>query len=108
VPFVQSTSARNRWDRSAQHCGEYAIPCHSQADPLDETAEHLPESSVEILGHSVGGITYRRHAHRAPLAFKAIIPLPQLTAFLALIHGHDRKRTRCACRPTAAQPTGAH
>ena len=32
---------------------------------------HLPESSVEILGHSVGGITYRHYAHRAPLAFKA-------------------------------------
>jgi integrase len=28
--------------------------------------EHLPESSVEILGHSVGGITYRHYAHRAP------------------------------------------
>jgi hypothetical protein len=27
--------------------------------------EHLPESSVEILGHSVGGITYRHYAHRA-------------------------------------------
>src|SRR5215469_5126220 len=32
--------------------------------------EHLPESSVEILGHSVGGITYRHYAHRALLAFK--------------------------------------
>jgi triacylglycerol esterase/lipase EstA (alpha/beta hydrolase family) len=30
--------------------------------------EHVPESSVEILGHSVGGITYRHYAHRAPLA----------------------------------------
>ena len=28
--------------------------------------EHVPESSVEILGHSVGGITYRHYAHRAP------------------------------------------
>ena len=26
--------------------------------------EHMPESSVEILGHSVGGITYRHYAHR--------------------------------------------
>ena len=26
--------------------------------------EHVPESSVEILGHSVGGITYRHYAHR--------------------------------------------
>ncbi len=35
--------------------------------------EHVPESSVEILGHSAGGITYRHYAHRAPLAFKAIL-----------------------------------
>ena len=27
---------------------------------------HVPESSVEILGHSVGEITYRRYAHRGP------------------------------------------
>ena len=26
--------------------------------------EHMPESSVEILGQSVGGITYRHYAHR--------------------------------------------
>src|SRR5438477_9272917 len=51
--------------------------------------EHLPESSVEIPGHSVGGITYRHYAHRAPLAFKAIMTLPQPTAFSALIHGHE-------------------
>ena len=38
--------------------------------------EHVPESSIEILGHSVGGITYRHYAHRAPLAFKAITTLP--------------------------------
>jgi pimeloyl-ACP methyl ester carboxylesterase len=31
--------------------------------------EHLPESSIEIFGHSVGGITCRHYAHRAPLAF---------------------------------------
>ena len=23
--------------------------------------EHMPESAIEILGHSVGGITYRRY-----------------------------------------------
>ena len=44
--------------------------------------EHVPESSIEILGHSVGGITYRHYAHRAPLAFKAIMTLPQPPAFL--------------------------
>ncbi len=31
--------------------------------------EHVPDSSTEILGHSVGGITYRHYAHRDPLAF---------------------------------------
>ena len=35
--------------------------------------EHVPESSVEILGHSVGGITYRHDARRVPLAFRAIM-----------------------------------
>jgi integrase len=62
--------------------------------------EHLPESSVEILGHSVGGITYRHYAHRAPLAFKAIMSIPQPTAFLALIHGHDGE-CPCCRRPFA-------
>ncbi len=56
--------------------------------------EHLPESSVEILGHSVGGITYRHYAHRAPLAFTAIMTIPQPTAFSALLHGHDGE---CPC-----------
>jgi integrase len=56
--------------------------------------EHLPESSVEILGHSVGGITYRHYAHRAPLAFKAIMTLPQPTAFSALMKGFDGE---CPC-----------
>ncbi len=41
--------------------------------------EHVPESSIEILGHSVRGITYRHYAHRAPLAFKAKMTLPQPT-----------------------------
>ena len=62
--------------------------------------EHLPESSVEILGHSVGGITYRHYAHRAPLAFKAIMTIPQPTAFSALLHGHDGE-CPCCRRPYA-------
>jgi integrase len=62
--------------------------------------EHMPESSVEILGHSVGGITYRHYAHRAPLAFKAIMTIPQPTAFSALIHGHDGE-CPCCRRPFA-------
>jgi hypothetical protein len=56
--------------------------------------EHVPESSVEILGHSVGGITYRHYAHRAPLAFRAIMTLPQPTAFSALVRGYDGE---CPC-----------
>ena len=62
--------------------------------------EHMPESSVEILGHSVGGITYRHYAHRAPLAFKAITTLPQPTAFSALAKGLDGK-CPCCRRPFA-------
>ena len=49
--------------------------------------EHVPESSVEILGHSAEGITYRHYAHRAPLAFKAILSFPQPTAFKTLARG---------------------
>jgi alpha/beta superfamily hydrolase len=56
--------------------------------------EHMPESSVEILGHSVGGITYRHYAHRAPLAFKAIMALPQPTAFFSLLRGCEGE---CPC-----------
>jgi hypothetical protein len=56
--------------------------------------EHMPESSIEILGHSVGGVTYRHYAHRDPLAFKAIMTLPQPTAFNALVHGFDGE---CPC-----------
>ena len=62
--------------------------------------EHMPESSIEILGHSVRGITYRHYAHRAPLAFKAITTLPQPSAFLALVRGFDRQ-CPCCRRPFA-------
>lgn len=55
---------------------------------------HMPESSIEILGHSVGGVTYRHYAHRDPLAYKAIMSLPQPTAFKALLHGFDGE---CPC-----------
>ena len=30
--------------------------------------ELMLESSIEVLGHTVGGIAYRHYAHRAPLA----------------------------------------
>jgi len=56
--------------------------------------EHMPESSIEILGHSVGDITYRHYAYRAPLAFKAITTLPQPSAFSALVKGFD---SQCPC-----------
>lgn len=56
--------------------------------------EHIPESSIEILGHAVGGITYRHYAHRDPLAFRAIMTIPQPSAFLALVKGHDGE---CPC-----------
>ena len=62
--------------------------------------EHMPESSIEILGHSVAGITYRHYAHRAPLAFKAIMTLPQPTAFSAMAKGFDGE-CPCCRRPFA-------
>ena len=49
----------------------------------------MPESSIEILGHSVAGVTYRHYAHRAPLAFRAIMTLPQPSAFAAMVNGFD-------------------
>jgi hypothetical protein len=48
----------------------------------------------EILGHLVGGITYRHYAHRAPLAFRAIMTLPQPSAFSAILRGGD---SECPC-----------
>ena len=56
--------------------------------------EHVPESSVEILGHSAGGVTYRHYAHRAPLAFRAIMSLPQPMAFKGMSRGFDGQ---CPC-----------
>jgi len=65
--------------------------------------EHLSESSVEILGHSVGGVTYRHYAHRAPLAFKAIMTLPQPSAFSALAKGFDGACPCCRRQFTDAE-----
>jgi hypothetical protein len=50
--------------------------------------EHVPESSVEILGHSVGGITDRHYAHRGPLAFRPIMTLPQPSGFSTFLKGN--------------------
>ena len=60
--------------------------------------EHVPESSIEILGHFVGGITCRHYAHRAPLAFRAFTTLPQPMAFMALVKGIDGE-SPCCRRP---------
>ncbi len=57
--------------------------------------EHVPESSVEILGHSAGGITYRHYAHRAPLAFRATLSLQQPSAFKSLTRGFEDRRPCC-------------
>lgn len=65
--------------------------------------EHMPESSVEILGHSAGGITYRHYAHRAPLAFRAIITLPPPSAFRTLAKGLDGQRHCCRRRFVEAE-----
>ena len=56
--------------------------------------EHMPESSIEILGHSVAGITDRHYAHRAPLACKAIMTIPQPSASNSFLKGHDGQ---CPC-----------
>ena len=66
--------------------------------------EHIPESSVEILGHSAGGVTYRHYAHRAPLAFKAIMTIPQPSAFTALARGFDGQCP--CCRRRFTDPVG--
>jgi integrase len=65
--------------------------------------QHVPESSIEILGHSVGGVTYRHYAHRAPLAFKAIMTLPQPSAFWSLVKGHEGE-CPCCRRPFVELP----
>jgi hypothetical protein len=53
---------------------------------------------------TVGGITYRHYAHRAPLAFKAIMALPQPSAVLVLIKGHDGECPCCRRRFADALP----
>lgn len=42
----------------------------------------------------VGGIIYRHYAHRAPLAFKAIMTIPQPSAFMSLVRGFE---SQCPC-----------
>jgi hypothetical protein len=66
--------------------------------------EHVPESSIEILGHSAGRITYRHYAHRAPLAFRAILSLPQPSAFKTLAQGFEGQCPCCRRSFSYAQP----
>ncbi len=60
--------------------------------------EQVPESSIKILGHSVGGVTFRRYAHRAPLAFGAI-----MSPSAAVRIWSDGQRLR---RPMSVLPSG--
>lgn len=65
---------------------------------------HVPESSIEILGHSMGGVTYRHYAHRDPLAFKAIMTIPQPAAFKALANGIEGECPCCRRRFNEREP----
>ena len=55
--------------------------------------EHLPESWIEILGHTVGGYVSPLCPWQL-LAFKAIMALPQPSAFAAMVNGFDGQ---CPC-----------
>jgi hypothetical protein len=58
------------------------------ADDLPGLAEDADRDAL------VGGITYRHYAHRASLAFRAIMTLPQPSAFSAILRGGD---SQCPC-----------
>ncbi len=65
--------------------------------------EHVPESSIEILGHSVGGVTYRHYAHRDPLAFRAITTFRSRRRSRDSAQGFDGE---CPCCRRAFEKTG--
>src|SRR5262245_32165440 len=88
LPVYWTSEIPNRMPNSSTLEGLVCKTCAIYHD------KHVPESSVEILGHSVSGITYRHSAHRAPLAFRAIMTLPQPTASSALLKGCDGE---CPC-----------
>src|SRR5947209_4035269 len=72
-----------------------AVVCRRNREPKNgHGVNGVSESSVEILGHSVGDITYRHYARRAPLAFEAILTVPQPAASSALLEGSDGE---CPC-----------
>jgi len=49
---------------------------------------------IAVLPVRTDGVTYRHYAHRAPLAFRAILSLPQPTAFTTLARGFEG---HCPC-----------
>jgi hypothetical protein len=56
--------------------------------------EHMPESSIEILGHSVGEVTYRHYAGGHPTwvqdaAYPKCLECGQTMMFLAQVDRHD-------------------
>ena len=53
--------------------------------------EHVPESSVEILGHSFRGIIYRHYAHRAPPDVQGHHDAAAVVGVHGLIEGHRQR-----------------
>ena len=101
-----STTLRTRWNQAqvgrGNGPGDPVVAQRSPQDMCYVLRRAPPESSIEILGHSVAGVTYRHYAHRAPLAFKAIMTIPQPSAFAALLKGHDGECPCCRTRFTDA------
>ena len=56
--------------------------------------EHLPQSSAEILGQSVGGTTYCHDERHAPLGFRVILTRPQSRGFRELVRSSG---SECLC-----------
>jgi CRISPR/Cas system-associated endonuclease Cas1 len=79
-----------------------AVSAHKVQSILLATAAHLSTDAVAVaVAHNIDLVFLHRHgdpfariAHRAPLAFKAIMTLPQPTAFSALLKGCDGE---CPC-----------
>ena len=92
ISAISPTSGRRKISRRVRKSHGCSKTLEKPVPPT--TISIVPESSIEILGHSVGGITYRHYAHRTPLAFKAITTLPQPSAFMALVRGLDNQ---CPC-----------
>ena len=102
APIAKARGPRVRTDRGLLEC-DFGSWTGAQLKDLRKTCapyhdEHVPESLVEILGHSVGGIIYRHYAHRAPLAFRAITTLPQPAASQAPVKGSSSKSPCCQRR----------